>query len=79
LRPDSSAAAGAAAHVSVSPALEDQPDLSGMRVLCPVCRETSVPAVPAVLDGSLHIYRVRFACPNGHEWEAEVPQTRAAS
>jgi hypothetical protein len=81
LRPDSSAtaASAAAAPISVSPPLEEQPDLSGMRVLCPVCRETSVPAVPAFLDGALHIYRVRFACPNGHEWEAEVPQTRTVS
>ena len=83
LRPDSSAtaaaAAAAAAPISVSPPLEEQPDLTGMRVLCPVCRETSVPAIPAFLDGALHIYRVRFACPNGHEWEAEVPQTRTVS
>jgi hypothetical protein len=79
LRPDTSAAAAAAAPINASPALEEQPDLSGMRVLCPVCRETSVPAVPAALDGALHIYRVRFSCPNGHEWEAEVPQSRVAS
>jgi hypothetical protein len=79
LRPDTSAAAAVAAHASATPAVEDQPDLSGMRVLCPVCRETSVPAVPAALDGALHVYRVRFSCPNGHEWEAEVPQSRVAS
>ena len=76
LRLDNSATAAAA---SANPAQEKQPDLSGLRVLCPVCRETSVPAVPAAFDGALHIYRVRFSCPNGHEWEAEVPQSRAAS
>lgn len=71
LRPDASLPAGS----SAIPIVEDRPDLSDVRAVCPMCREASTTAKLAGSDGNLRIFRVRLVCAQGHEWEVEVPQT----
>jgi hypothetical protein len=71
LRPDASLPATSPAVQAV----EDLPDLSDVRALCPICREASATAKLAGSDSNLRIFRVRLVCAQGHEWEVELPQT----
>lgn len=71
LRPDASLPAASPAVQAV----EDLPDLSDVRALCPICREASATAKLAGSDSNLRNFRVRLVCAQGHEWEVELPQT----
>jgi hypothetical protein len=68
-----------AAQPATSPAttvVEDRPDLSNVSAVCPMCREPSATAKLAGSDRNLRIFRVRFVCSQGHEWEVELPHSR---